>query len=242
MSVYKETKKSVLKIDEGSIFSSADFKDISQEKNPVHKALSNLCKQGTIERLSKSLYYKPERTELGTLAPSSSRVIEQLLKTYKKNIAYITGPSVYPRLGLTTQWSPEIYIATDMGKKEPMHIGSLKVTFCPSSFKGKQADTYLLQWLDAAKNIRSISGTTPTESALQLEQLLLEMSQKQRKVLVRYAQSYPASTRALVGLLLERIGEKNAAKIVYKSLSRTSIYRIPLQASVFPSLSQWNIR
>jgi len=242
MSVYTETKNSVSKLNEGSVFSTADFNDVQEDKNLLYKALSNLCKQGTIKRLSKSLYYKPEITELGVLPPSSSRIVEQILKTYKKNIAYVTGPSVYTRLGLTTQWTPEIFIATDMSKKDPMRIGALKVSFCPSSFKGEKADVYLLQWLDAIKNIKDISGSTPTKSALRLEQLLSEMDQKQLKRVARYARSYPASTRALVGMLFERVGYLSGAKRMYNSLSRTSVYRIPLQASEFPSLSKWNIR
>ena len=239
MSVYTETKNNILRFAEGTVFSTSDFKVAPTEQNLLYKALSNSCKQGSLIRLSQSLYYKPEMTNLGPLPPSSNAIVKQLLKTHKKNIAYITGPSIYPRLGLSTQWTPEIFIATDLSKKAPMRIGALKVSFCPSSFKGKHADIYLLQWLDAIKNIKTISGTTPNLSALRLEQLLAEMRPPQLKKIVTYAASYPASTRALVGLLLEKTKNFSSAKRMYESLPHTSSYHIPLQPSVFPALSKW---
>lgn len=242
MSSYIETKKDISRFPDGCVFSTADIVALSEQKDQIYKALSNLCKQGTIQRLSHSLYYKPEHTPLGLLPPSSQKIIEKVLSMYKNNIAYITGPSVYTRLGLTTQWTPEVIVATDINKRSPLRIGNLGISFCPSSYTGKNADTYILQWLDAVKNMRSISGTTPTKAALRLEQLLTEMNPKQLKRVARYAQSYPASTRAVVGMLLERVGYNSGSARLYKSFSRTSVFRIPLQSSTFPSLSRWNIR
>ena len=42
--------------------------------------------------------------------------------------------------------------------------------------------------------------------------------------------------------LLEKTKNFSSAKRMYESLPHTSSYHIPLQPSVFPALSKWNIR
>ncbi len=240
MSIYLLTKNAILALPAGSLLSTQDIKVSAHQRTLVQKSVSDLFKSGVLRRLAKSLYYKPLITDLGEVPPSSTDIIHKLLELYKDKIAYLTGPNVYTRLGLTTQWTSEITLASDRPRREPLKMGGLQVRFVPSRVEVAEANTYLLQLLDAAKDIRLISGTTPTQVALQLQRLISKLSPKEKQTLVIYAQAYPASTRALLGMLLERMGQKRLAKKLKSTLSPLSVYTLVLESSIFPSAADWH--
>ncbi len=241
MSIYLDIKKSVLAMPEGALFSTQELEVPSAERANMQKSVSELFKKGILKRLSKSLYYRPIQTEFGELPPSSAAILLKLMEIYQDQIAYVTGASAYTRLGLTTQWTPEITVASDRPRRYPLEIGKMRVRFVPSRVTLANANTYLLLLLDAAKDIGKIAGSTPTKVAQQIQRLIKQLSRKEKGELVSYAFDYPASTRALIGLLLEREGKKTLAKQLRSTLSPLSAYKIGLETEYFPTAANWNL-
>lgn len=65
---------------------------------------------GLIAKWSKGKFYKPRQTVFGRLEPAQEEVIRDLLERNGETIGYLTGLSIYNRLGLTTQISNVIQI------------------------------------------------------------------------------------------------------------------------------------
>src|ERR1700741_2667707 len=104
-------KKELSSIPEGEVFNYSRFLFENDNELAVIKALSRFVEKGDIIRAEKGRYYKPRKTRFGTLRPAENEIIKAL--TYKDNkpVGYLTGLSLYNRLGLTTQVSNVLTIA-----------------------------------------------------------------------------------------------------------------------------------
>src|SRR5690606_29431044 len=98
----------------GYVFTYADFINEVNNKEAIIKALNRMTASGKISKLSKGKFYKPENTVFGALQPNQYQVVKDLLEEDGKTIGYLTGYSIYNKLGLTTQVSNTIQI----GKNE----------------------------------------------------------------------------------------------------------------------------
>ena len=66
----------------------------------IAKAIERLIDKGIIKRVSTGVFYKPKQTLLGELKPNEQELLKPCLFQNKKWIAYITGNSLYHRMGL----------------------------------------------------------------------------------------------------------------------------------------------
>jgi hypothetical protein len=112
------------RLPKGYVFTYADFGSEVKSKEAIIKALNRMVVAGKIAKLSKGKYYKPESTVFGNLEPNQYQVVKDLLEDGNKITGYLTGYSMYSKLGLTTQISNTIQI----GKNEIRP--SLKRIFC----------------------------------------------------------------------------------------------------------------
>lgn len=86
----------------GYVFTYEDFRIEVKKKEAVLKALNRMVEAGKISKLSKRKYYKPEKTPFGELQPEQEQVVKNLLEDDGKLIGYLTGYSIYNKLGLTS--------------------------------------------------------------------------------------------------------------------------------------------
>ena len=96
----------------GCVFTYDDFDIPVKNTSALKMSLNHLVITGKIIRLSKGQYYKPEITEFGVLRPPEYQVVKDLLEDNNKVIGYLTGVSIYNKLGLTTQVSNTILEST----------------------------------------------------------------------------------------------------------------------------------
>jgi len=101
---------SIDRLPKGYIFTYADLTDEVNKKEAVIKALNRMAQSGKIAKLSKGKYYKPEKTVFGNLQPEQKQVVKDLLEEDGKVTGYLTGLSMFNKLGLTTQVSNTIQI------------------------------------------------------------------------------------------------------------------------------------
>src|SRR6478735_10586684 len=112
-SIAESVKSKVNKIEPGVVFSYTSFKLDDTDKMSMANTLSRMVRKGTIVRVAKGKYYKPKQSTFGQLRASERQIIDAVTIRKGERIGYVTGLSVYSLLGLTTQISNTITIATN---------------------------------------------------------------------------------------------------------------------------------
>ena len=212
------------------------------EKEAAIKALNRKVKAGELAKLSKGRYYKPEKTVFGILPPPQEEVVKDLLWQGKECIGYLTGLSVYPALGLTTQVSSTIQIGKN-DIRPAFKRGKYKIAFVKQKNLITKPNVPLLQVLDAIRLIKKIPDTSIQDACIRLLSILSEMKPGKIRKLIALAKKYPPSTRALLGALLETVKvPESELKILKKSLNPITSYKLEGAAEVLPNFANWNIK
>lgn len=210
------------------------------KKQAIIKALNRMVSANKLCKLAKGKYFKPEITPFGSLQPSQEQVVKDLLYDKREIVGYLTGYSIYNRLGLTSQVSNIIQI----GKNE-IRPKFKRERYIISFVKQKNTITKknipLLQILDAIRYIKKIPDTTIKASCLRLLEIIKSLNTASRKELVGLSLKYPPSTIALLGTLLEEIQENEITEPLRKSLNPITQYKIPDIKEVLAKSNDWNI-
>jgi hypothetical protein len=240
-SIAQFVKTRVEGIPPGHIFDYASFNLGQSEFVSLASALSRLVKAGTIARLSKGKYYKPEETKFGKFGPSERDVIESLTFRKQRRIGYLTGVAVYNQLGLTSQVPSTLVIATNTPTRRKQ-VQSVKVRYIKRAVPMKDQDVTLLQLLDAIQDMKSIPDTTPDDVLRVLIAKIKALSDDEQKRLVTLALSYSPATRAVVGALFEQYVENVNVAGLKESLNKLSHYKIGiLKKGLLAKKQNWNI-
>jgi len=139
-SIHLQVLEKIYELERGSIFFPEDFVSIGNSES-VRQALSRICRNGTIIRLSKGIYLYPMiDNELGIFYPSVERIGKSISKRDKSRIVP-TGAFALNRLGLSTQVPVNVTFLTD-GISRKINIGKQTITFKHTnpkslSFRGK---------------------------------------------------------------------------------------------------------
>jgi hypothetical protein len=227
------------------VFTYDDFIGEVDNVEAIVKALNRMVDGGTIAKLSKGKYYKPEETVFGTLGPDRREVVKDLLEKNGKLIGYLTGYSIYNELGFTTQISNTIQI----GRAKPRPAtkrGRYKIKFIVQKNTITKENIPFLQLLDVIRYIKQIPDTTIDQSCKRLIPLLKERAPA-ANTLVRLAKNYPPATRALLGAILELINKDYQKPIVdLKPLKNTlnpiTRYQLNIKQHTLPNKENWNIQ
>ncbi len=224
----------------GYVFTYEDFDVEVSKKQAIIKALNRMVIANKLCKLSKGKYFKPETTPFGNIQPIQEQVVKDLLCDDEKTVGYLTGYSIYNRLGLTSQVSNIIQI----GKNE-IRPKFKRERYTISFVKQKNTITKknipLLQILDAIRYIKKIPDTTIEASCLRLLEIVKSLDTDSKKDLVRLSLKYSPSTRALLGALLEEIQENEITEPLRKSLNPITQYKIPEITEILTKSNDWNI-
>ena len=108
----------IAKSENGSVFVSTDFTDITDKKT-VNMALLRLADEGLVKKILFGVYYKPEYNELlgETVAPSPNKVAHALARNFGWTIAPC-GDTALNLLGLSTQVPSQWVYVSDGAYKE----------------------------------------------------------------------------------------------------------------------------
>jgi len=201
---------------------------------------SRLVSQGKLERLGKGKFYKPRNTAFGPVRPPEEEIIKSLTLRKGKIIGYETGLSLYNRMGLTTQVSNTIIIATNTVNK-PKTIRGFKIKYSRQRVTITKKNIPLLQLLDALQDIKRIPDTTVDRTFVLLKKRMLRLDASNKKLLVDTAMEYNAATRALLGALFEEYLPMTNVDKLKRSLNSLSKYKIDISPALLPNKSNWNI-
>ena len=108
----------IAKSENGSVFVSTDFTDITDKKT-VNMALLRLADEGLVKKILFGVYYKPEYNELlgETVAPSPNKVAHALARNFGWTIVPC-GDTALNLLGLSTQVPSQWVYVSDGAYKE----------------------------------------------------------------------------------------------------------------------------
>lgn len=231
----------VNKLPNGYIFTYESLVDDVNKREAVIKALNRMVSAGKLAKLAKGKYYKPEQTPFGALLPDVTQVVKDLLEDDGKLIGYLTGFSIYNKLGLTTQVSNVIQIG-----RNDIRSSFQRERYTISFVKQKNTITKdnipLLQILDSIRYIKKIPDTSIESALRRLTAVIKGYSEKDLSKMTRLALKYPPSTRALLGAMLDQLGVGTVSEALYPTLNPITQYELVGANKVLDYTDKWNIK
>ena len=197
MSISKQIEKKIKSIKEGEIFS---YEELAIDKNRYQtaaKAIERLIKKNVIKRVSPGIFFKPKQTVLGELLPDNGKILKPYLFKNGRRIGYITGISLYNKLGLTTQ-IPQIIKIASRDKEIKVNKGNIKIKPAKSYVEVTSKNYQYLEILDAIKDFSKIPDLNIKNGIKILLNIIKNLKKKEIDQLVKYSLKYPPRTRALL--------------------------------------------
>lgn len=240
MTLTTQIRKKIKNIPEGKTFRYVDLGISKEQYATAAKVLERLQKEALIKKMSKGIFYRPQQTVFGELAPDYYEQLKPYLFMNGKRIAYETGYSLYNSLGLTTQMAFKIKIASRT-RRISINKGVLKVDTVKSYTDVTEANYKLLGLLDALKDIKNIPDCTVRKAVLILNGKFKKLNDKQIIDMIKYAGFYPPRVRALLGAILQNNETYVNLDKLKNSLNPMSKYKLGLKEKDLPTIKNWNI-
>jgi hypothetical protein len=172
----------------------------------VAQTLSRLARQGTIERLSKGLYYRPRQTVFGPSRPNTAQLRSL---AFRHKAVFPAGTAAANLLGFSTQNPARIELATDGTSLPRRFLGDDPIihTRRPAAWRAlSETDAALLDFL---RNRAASSELGPEQTVEKLLRYFRDPGRCER--LLKAAPSEPARVRAMLGAIGEQIGRPETA-------------------------------
>lgn len=218
-----------------------DLLDISKEEYlNAAKILERLQKKGVIKKLSKGVFYRPKMTVFGELVPKQEDLIKPYLYENGLRIAYITGGYLYNQLGLTTQMSFKLRIASQ-DKRIYINRGSIVAKPVKSYAKVTDENYTILGFLDAMKDLKKIPDVDIENAIVFFKTYLQQKNEIEIKELVKYALLYPPRVQALLGAVLESIKKIKELSLLKANLNPLSEFNLGIKNEYLRTTNNWNI-
>jgi hypothetical protein len=241
MGISQKIQNQISKLAEGTTFKYEQLAIEPQEYTATAKAIERLIDKGIIKRISTGVFYKPKKTVFGELKPNEEELLKPYLFEKGKRIAYITGTSLYNRMGLTTQIPKTIKIACRV-KRIIISKGSVKATPVKSYVDVTENNYNLLQLLDVLKDFKRIPDLDKSSAIKILSKKLKELNPTETTLLIKCGLAYPPRVRAFLGALLENIKTTADLTAPKKSLNPLSEYEYGIDKKHLSTAENWNIK
>lgn len=240
MTAAKEIVRRVDALGEDRIFSISDLDLPTDWWSNVKVKLGRMVKDGTLIKIANGKYYRPRISILGPVPPSTEELVKDLLYNDGKLVGYLTDYSIWDSMGLTSQFSSTIVIGLNR-RKDPTTRDGREIRFVLQPNEITEQNVHLLQILDTIKFIKKIPDTTVERSISRLREIFADIEDKELVMLAELSEKYPPRVRAIAGSLMEAVGKPEIAARIKGTLNPLTEYRIGINHSILPSLSNWNI-
>jgi Family of unknown function (DUF6088) len=212
-----------------------DFRDLPF--SAVAQALSRLTREGTIERLSKGVYYRNRETTFGKSRPNPSAI--RNLASRRKTL-FPAGMAAANLLGFTTQMPKQGEISTNALSLPRKLVGSdtLIHTRRPEAWTNlSETDAAILDFL---RHGAKFSELSQQDTIGKLLALLSEQGHFNR--LIKVADSEPPRVRAMLGALGEQLGTSpKTLQVLRASLNPFSRFDFGMLTAL-PNASAWQAK
>lgn len=227
-------KKRISSFPEGALITYRDFADIKNTQ-AVALTLSRLVRRGVVKRLGRGKYFVPKKSRFGSLGPSDSQIIKWVVKRER---GYVSGLTAYNAMGLTTQVSNVVTVSGSRYNRNAT-LGKLKLRYVKSRVPVKKENVFLLQLLDAIRDMKKIPDTSVKEIIIKLKHILFDLNARQTRDLISLAKYYRPFVKAMVGAILEekKVDELDGLK---KDINPLTVFKISLSENILPYKKHWN--
>ncbi|WP_034887624.1 DUF6088 family protein [Gillisia sp. Hel_I_29] len=240
MNITTSIKNKVARINTGEVFTYDTLSIAQSEFSAAAKALSRMVSNGVIKRYKNGMYYKPKQTAFGELKPREDELLKNYLFENNKQIAYITGVRLYNQLGLTTQVSKVVRLASK-DKEIKTKIGNLIIKPAKSYVPVTRKNVPLLQLLDVMKDFKNIPDMDKKRAVNFLKEQIENLTAEDKGKLTIFAKAYPPKVRALLGALLENLSYNELSESLKETINYLSNYEFGISEKTLPTISNWNI-
>jgi hypothetical protein len=240
MKVAGKIERKINRMQEGTTFKYQQLGIDQSEYRAAAKAIERLIKKGMIRRVSTGVFYKPKQSAFGELRPREEELLKPYLFQDGKRIAYITGVSLYNRMGLTTQVPNTIKVASRV-KRVITKIGKTQVKPVKSYVDVTNENYYLLEILDALKDFKIIPDLDKKSAIAIIRNKICKLSENDQSKMIRYALKYPPRATALLGAILELSKKKNGLESLRTNLNPLTTYTLGIKKETLPTAAEWNI-
>lgn len=234
-------RNTIKRFPRGFVFTSADFPIYVEKEKTVNKILNNMVAAGQIRRLSKGRFYKPKMSKFGELPPDTYQIVKDLIEKDGKVIGYLTGYSIFNKLGLTTQLSAILQIGTRKEKKA-VKRGNYRIKFVIQPNNITKENTSILQLLDCLRFFKNIPDAMPDDTCVRLLILFKQLTAEQIATAKRLVLKYNPATIALLGALLETINKNEDTGRLFKTLNHQSSYKLNISEKILSNQKKWHLR
>ena len=240
MKVTEKIEQRINRMQVGTTFKYQQLGIDQSDYGAAAKAMERFIKKGMIKRVSTGVFYKPKQSAFGELKPREDELLKPYLFQDGKRIAYITGGSLYNRMGLTTQVSKTIKVASKV-KRVTTKIGKTQVKPVKSYVDVTNENYYLLEILDALKDFKVISDLDKKSAIALLKYKINKLSKNDQSKIIRYALKYPPRVIALLGAILELSKKKDGLESLRTNLNPLTTYNLGIKKETLPTAPGWNI-
>lgn len=242
MTLTAQIKDTITRIPEGKTFRYSDLPIDKTEFVSAAKVLERLQKDSYIKKLSKGVFYRPQKTVFGEIKPDYEEQLKLFLFDGEKRIGYETGLALYNRMGLTSQVPFRTKIATAI-RKNSIDRDLVKVDFVKSYIEVTEDNYQVLGLLDALKDIKDIPDTAVSNSIVILSSVFKKLPKKEAIHLIESSLSYPPRVRGLLGAMLEDLGVSDQILQTLKgSLNPFTKITLGVSENSLSTAKNWNIQ
>jgi hypothetical protein len=212
-----------------------DFRD--QPFPAVAQAFSRLKRKGTLERLSKGVYYHPRQTAFGPSRPNPT-AIRQLAQRSKS--IFPSGSSAANLLGFSTQAHKRGEVATSSLSLPRKLIGAETRVHTRRPEAWKSLSEIEAAILDVLRNGGKTSELSPGETTARMLRLLSEDKRLER--LIAVAETEPPRVRALLGAFADALRAPfSKLEKLRSTLNPSSHFNFGLFATL-PTARKWSAK
>lgn len=241
MSIAASVKQTIKRIPPGKIFGYEVFDDYPMAPEAVVQAVNRCVLEQRVQRLAKGRFYTPKQGLLGAMKVSDDELLRDVLFRRGRRRGYITGSALYNRMGLTTQMPKTVAVAANRAA-QTKDFGTIRIKYVPRRAPITETTVPLLELLDVlrdAKNVPDAKVSTVVDTiARRVTALSPADTKKLQKLALDY---YSASTRALLGAILER-SEGPVLPALRASINPTTRFEFGFDPDAWPQARAWNIR
>ena len=173
-------------------------------------ALNKLEKKNIIKQYRRGIYYKPKTTPFGEIGIDKEKVIiRQYIETAnKERMGYITGPTLWYNLDLTTQIPNRKWIVTNNISRN-IEDKELKIKLIKTKEKITNENYDYFKVIDIIDQIEQIQDLDTSKLKIFIENELSELRTDQLEELLRIATKYKKSTVRTLGAVIEVVTRQN---------------------------------
>jgi len=234
-------KSRINTFNEGYVFSYMDIEEPSKNREAVIKALNRLTEKGILQKLVKGKFYKPSLSDNVKQSPDLNEIVKDLLQHKGEQIGYLTGRSIYNKLGITTTKSNKIQIGRNTFKP-PIKRSIYTIQFVLQRNIITKENIEILQVLDCLKMLKGIPVSSRDNLLHVLGKIIRKYKKPQRDILIQLSMKYPSSTRALLCMIFEEEKIMRPLDKIRETLNPISKFNMTLRNYDKLVKDNWNIK